>query len=168
MRPMLKPPGTKYLNLEYDKLLSSSAFNSSLRRYNWGRRAYEKHFKVRPGHRIGGTHGAQGTSRICGVSVVYTCFELLLLEEIERRITSYDVASKICLALVGGVPAPARHAVPQDPQHQGVRGGDGRGLHSFPFPLILSLLCPFSLKLSPHCPPYHPILPLAVSQRCLS
>ena len=32
----------------------------------------------------------------------------------------------------------------------------GRGLHSFPFPLNLSLLCPFPLNLSSHCPPYDP------------
>jgi hypothetical protein len=34
----------------------------------------------------------------------------------------------------------------------------GRGLHSFPFPLNLSLLCPFPLNLSllVLCPPYDP------------
>ena len=32
----------------------------------------------------------------------------------------------------------------------------GRGLHSFPFPLNLSLLCPFPLDLSLICPPYNP------------
>jgi len=30
----------------------------------------------------------------------------------------------------------------------------GRGLHSFPFPLNLSLLCPFPLNLSLLCPAY--------------
>jgi hypothetical protein len=34
--------------------------------------------------------------------------------------------------------------------------GRSRGLHSFPFPLNLSLLCPFRLSLSLLCPPYHP------------
>ena len=32
----------------------------------------------------------------------------------------------------------------------------GRGLHSFPFPLNLSVLCPFPLNFSLHCPPYNP------------
>ena len=32
----------------------------------------------------------------------------------------------------------------------------GRGLHSFPFPLDLSLLCPFPLNLSPLRPPCNP------------
>jgi hypothetical protein len=32
----------------------------------------------------------------------------------------------------------------------------GRGLHSFPFPLNLSLLCPFPLNLGLLCPPYDP------------
>jgi hypothetical protein len=31
----------------------------------------------------------------------------------------------------------------------------GRGLHSFPFPLNLSLPCPFPLNLSLICPPYN-------------
>jgi len=34
VKPNLKPPGTKRLKLEYDGLLSSSAFKSNLRRYN--------------------------------------------------------------------------------------------------------------------------------------
>jgi len=34
MKPMLKAPGTKQLNLKYDELLSSFAFNSKLRRYS--------------------------------------------------------------------------------------------------------------------------------------
>jgi len=33
MKPKLKPPGTKRLNLKYDELLSSFAFNFTLRRY---------------------------------------------------------------------------------------------------------------------------------------
>jgi hypothetical protein len=32
----------------------------------------------------------------------------------------------------------------------------GRGLHSFPFPLNLSLPCPFPLNCSSLCPPYDP------------
>jgi len=32
----------------------------------------------------------------------------------------------------------------------------GRGLHSFQFPLNLSLLCPIPLNLSLLCPPYRP------------
>jgi len=32
----------------------------------------------------------------------------------------------------------------------------GRGLHSFPFPLNVSLLCPFPLDLSLLCPPHNP------------
>ena len=32
----------------------------------------------------------------------------------------------------------------------------GRGLHSFPFPLNLSLLCPFPLNVSLLCPPHDP------------
>ena len=35
----------------------------------------------------------------------------------------------------------------------------GRGLHSFPFPLNLSLLCPFSLNVSLLSPPYDPNKP---------
>jgi hypothetical protein len=34
MKPMFKAPGTKCLNLNYCKLLSSFAFNVNLRRYN--------------------------------------------------------------------------------------------------------------------------------------
>jgi len=34
MKPMLKPPGTKHLKLEHEKLLSKFAFNINLRRYN--------------------------------------------------------------------------------------------------------------------------------------
>ena len=33
IKPILKPPGTKRLKLEYDGLLSNFAFNSNLRRY---------------------------------------------------------------------------------------------------------------------------------------
>ena len=33
MNPMLKPPGTNLLKVNYDKLLSSLAFNFNLRRY---------------------------------------------------------------------------------------------------------------------------------------
>jgi len=83
-------------------------------------------------HIIRGTRGAQGTSRILGVNVVDTSFELSLHEANEDRRTSYDVASNICQALVGGVPAPARHAVPQAPQHHGVRRGDGYGRRGGP------------------------------------
>ena len=32
----------------------------------------------------------------------------------------------------------------------------GMGLHSFPFPLNLSILCPFPLNFSLLCPPYNP------------
>ena len=35
----------------------------------------------------------------------------------------------------------------------------GRGLHSFPLPLNLSILRPFPLNLSLLCPPYNPINP---------
>ena len=40
---------------------------------------------------------------------------------------------------------------------------NGRGLHSFPFPLNLSLLSPFPLNLSLLCPPYDPNQPVDVS-----
>ena len=33
IKPMLKPPGTKRLKLEYDGLLSTFTFNFNLRRY---------------------------------------------------------------------------------------------------------------------------------------
>jgi len=36
MKPMLKAPGIKRLKLEYDKLLSSLAFDCNLRHYSWG------------------------------------------------------------------------------------------------------------------------------------
>ena len=35
MQPMLKPPEIKRLKLEYDKLLSTFAFDVNLRRYSW-------------------------------------------------------------------------------------------------------------------------------------
>ena len=39
MTPMLKPPGTKRLKLEYDGLLSNFGLNFNLRRYSkWRRR----------------------------------------------------------------------------------------------------------------------------------
>jgi len=34
MKPTLKPPGTKRLKLEYDKLLSNFGFKINLRRYS--------------------------------------------------------------------------------------------------------------------------------------
>jgi hypothetical protein len=46
----------------------------------------------------------------------------------------------------------------------GPRLVNGRGLHSFPFPLNLSLLCPFPLDLSLLCPPNNPSQPVDVSQ----
>jgi len=33
MKPTMRPPGTKRLNLKYDELLSTSAFKFNLRRY---------------------------------------------------------------------------------------------------------------------------------------
>jgi hypothetical protein len=39
----------------------------------------------------------------------------------------------------------------------------GRGLHSFPFPLKLSLLFPFPLNSSLLCPPYDPAEAMGVS-----
>jgi hypothetical protein len=36
MKPMLKPPGTERLKLDFDELLSSFAFQFNLRRYNLG------------------------------------------------------------------------------------------------------------------------------------
>jgi hypothetical protein len=44
----------------------------------------------------------------------------------------------------------------------------GRGLHSFPFPLNLSSLCPLPLNLSLLYPPYDPNYPVDVSRRCSS
>jgi hypothetical protein len=44
----------------------------------------------------------------------------------------------------------------------------GKGLHSFPFPLNLSLLCPFPLNLSFLCPPYDAQQSMDVSRRCSS
>ena len=41
-----------------------------------------------------------------------------------------------------------------------------RGLHSFPFPLNLSILCPFPLNVSLLCPPHNPNIPVDVSRRC--
>ena len=49
-----------------------------------------------------------------------------------------------------------------------VKGLHGRGLHSFPFPLNLSLLCPNPLNLSLLCPPSDPHEPVLVSRRCSS
>ena len=40
----------------------------------------------------------------------------------------------------------------------------GRGLHSFPFPLNLSLLCHFPLNFSLICPPNDPTQPMEVSK----
>ena len=39
----------------------------------------------------------------------------------------------------------------------------GTGLHSFPFPLNLSLCCPVPLNLSSRCAPYSPKLPVDVA-----
>ena len=36
MKPILKPPGTKHLNLECDVVLSTFAFRFNLRRYSLG------------------------------------------------------------------------------------------------------------------------------------
>jgi hypothetical protein len=36
MKPKLKPPGTKRVELKWDILLSSFAFKLNLRRYTWG------------------------------------------------------------------------------------------------------------------------------------
>jgi hypothetical protein len=44
----------------------------------------------------------------------------------------------------------------------------GRGLHSFPFPLTLNLLCPFPLNVSLLCPSYNPNQPVDVARRCSS
>jgi len=44
MKPMLKPPGSKRLNLKCDTLLSTSAFNLNLRRYI--ERTQYSHYKV--------------------------------------------------------------------------------------------------------------------------
>jgi hypothetical protein len=41
----------------------------------------------------------------------------------------------------------------------------GRGLHTFPFPLNLSLPCPFQLNVSSLCPPYDPNYPVDISSR---
>jgi hypothetical protein len=41
------------------------------------------------------------------------------------------------------------------PKHLANRVALGRGLHSFPFPLNLSLLCPFPLNLSLICPSHN-------------
>jgi hypothetical protein len=44
-------------------------------------------------------------------------------------------------------------------EHNGTvveEGVMGRGLHSFPFPLNLSLRCPFPLNSGSLCPPYTP------------
>ena len=38
IKPTLKPPGTKHLELKCDILLSSFAFKFHLRRYTWARR----------------------------------------------------------------------------------------------------------------------------------
>jgi hypothetical protein len=42
---------------------------------------------------------------------------------------------------------------------------EGRGLHSFPFPLNLSLICRSPLKSSSLCPPYNPNAPVDVARR---
>jgi len=46
--------------------------------------------------------------------------------------------------------------------------GTGRGLHSFPFPLNLSLLRPFPLNFSSLCPPHNPNQLVDVCRRCSS
>ena len=52
-------------------------------------------------------------------------------------------------------PTRPRHAnIPS--WHYDMLNDAGRGLHSFPFPLNLSLLCPCPLNLSLRCPPYIP------------
>ena len=40
IKPMLKPPGTKHLKLEYDELLSSFAFKFNLHRFTKNNASY--------------------------------------------------------------------------------------------------------------------------------
>jgi hypothetical protein len=58
------------------------------------------------------------------------------------------------------VPEPARRYVPAAHSHPScavvTEEPLPRGLHSFPFPLNLSLLCPFQLNVCLLCPPYIP------------
>jgi hypothetical protein len=51
------------------------------------------------------------------------------------------------------------HPLNKVPASQTLFSADGRGLHSFPFPLNLSLLCPVLLTLSLLCPPDKPSNP---------
>ena len=62
-----------------------------------------------------------------------------------------DVASNILPSLFSGSPLPMLRGDAREDDDM-----SGRGLHSFPFPLNLSLLCPFPLNLSLICPPYNP------------
>jgi hypothetical protein len=69
-------------------------------------------------------------------------------------------------------PAPAPGANSHTNEKHGSGAGNekhgGRGLHSFPFPLNLSLLCTSPLKLSLHSPLCNPTLPVDVSRMCSS
>jgi hypothetical protein len=60
----------------------------------------------------------------------------------------------------GRVKAPAcaamAEAMTRQPTPMPAKLPISRGLHSFPFPLNLSLLCPVPLNSSSHCPPYNP------------
>jgi hypothetical protein len=58
----------------------------------------------------------------------------------------------------GKVPASVRRqsAGTAAPAEITMRSPGTRGLHSFPFPLNLSLPCPFTLNYSSLCPPYDP------------
>jgi hypothetical protein len=54
IKPKLKPPGTKRLNVKYDILLSSSAFKFNLRRYKEGA---EQRRVLQPEHPGGSAQG---------------------------------------------------------------------------------------------------------------
>jgi hypothetical protein len=81
------------------------------------------------------------------------------------RVTQLTSARANALSLRLGVPL---HRVPRAAVLDAAAVPQGKGLHSFPFPLNLSLLCPFPLKLSLLCPPRSPIQPVDVSRRCSS
>jgi hypothetical protein len=80
MKPVLKPPGTKYLKLKRDVLLSNFAFTSNLRHYTMA---------VRPSTSTGISSGAASTSAAAAAA---TAEEAELEQRLQRFVFSRDAA----------------------------------------------------------------------------
>ena len=135
IKPTSKAPGTKSLKVEPDILLSSVAFNFNLRRYNVAFCLFvaladiDKEVAVEGFHagRADNDRDAEG-----GPSVGTTKPGIQRMD---------SMGNPRCM---------------DDSGTWSESDDSGRGLHSFPFPLNLSLLCQFPLNLRLPCPPCNP------------